>query len=108
MLQRDLPDPDFLVEQREQFDSQPGLFCGNEVRPAVANLHVIQRDLQAGEEAEPHLAADPDFHPQRIRSGRFQAGLVGIGVHEKVHGCRDDDEEASEPAAGVENDFLRF
>ena len=71
------------MEQGEQIDSQPGFPCGNEIRPAVANVHVIQRDLQAGEQAEPHLAADPDFHPQRIRSCRFEAGFVGIGVHKK-------------------------
>ncbi len=106
MFKHDLLDPDFLVEQREQVDSQAGLLCGDEVRFAVTNLHVIQRDLQAGEEAESHLAADPDFHPQRIRCGRFHAGLVGIGIHKKVQGCRDDDKEANRSADGIENDFL--
>ena len=108
VFQRDRSDPDFLVEQREQIDPKPGLLCGGDVHPPVANVHVVQCDEQTGEEADPQPAVDADFHPQDSRGGRFDAGLVGVGIHKNNQDCRDDDEQSNDPADSEKDDFKRL
>ena len=104
MFQRDLRDPDFLLEQREKIDPKPGLLGGGDVRPPVTNVHVFQCDEQARKEADPQPAADPNFHPQCSRGGRFQPGFVGIGVHNKKQGHSDEGEETNQHADGEQGD----
>ena len=105
LFQRDLSDPDFLVEQREEIDAKAGLLRGGEVCLPVADVHVLQCDVQAWEKAYPQPATDADFHAQSSRGGRFQPGLVGIGIHKKKQGHCDEDEEPNESADGEEDDF---
>ena len=93
-LHPDLYDPDFLVEEGEKFDPEDGLLRGGDVCPPVPDAHILQRDVEAGEEADPQPAADADFHPQGVGGGRLQPGLVRVHIHEENKRDRRQDEEA--------------
>jgi hypothetical protein len=68
-------------------------------------MPILQREMQAREEADAQATAGADIHPQSLRGGRFQPGFVGIGVHKKQQGERGQDQQANEPADGEQDDF---
>ena len=98
MFKRDLLDLESLVEQGEKIDPNPGRPCGGNFGSPVANVHVLQGDEQAWEEADSQTAADFDFHPQILRDGRFKAWLVGVDIQEDKEGDRDEDKKSDERA----------
>ena len=108
LFQCDIPDLDFLTQQRDETNPDPGLLDRDDIRPPVEDVHVPQREEQAWKKADPQPAVDFDFHPQSSRGGRFQVGLVGIGIHKDNQGDRDEDEEGNESAGSKEDNFKRF
>jgi len=44
------------VEEREKFDPEDGLLRGGDFRPPVPDAHILQRELEAREEADPQPA----------------------------------------------------
>jgi len=108
LFQCDIPDLDFLSQQRDEANSDPGLLGRDDIRSPAEDVQVPQREVQAREKADPQPAVDSDFHPKSCRSGRFQVGLVGIGIHKDDQGDRDENEEDSESADSKEDDFKRF
>ena len=104
-LHPDLYDPDFLVEEREKFDPEDGRLRGGDVCPPVPDAHILQRDMEAWEEADPQPAADADFHPQGVGGGRLQPGLVRVHIHEENKRDRHQDEKRDEPPGREEGDF---
>ncbi len=105
MLHADLHDPDLLAEEGEEFNPEAGLLRGGDVRPAVPDAHILQRDMEAREEADPQPAADADFHPQGVGGGRLQPGLVRVHIHEEKYRDRGQDEKRKEPAGREEGEF---
>jgi hypothetical protein len=105
VFQRDLIDPDFVLKQREEIDPKSGLSCGSDVRPPIANVHVLQCDEQAWEEIDSQTPADFDFHPHNARDGRFEPGLEGVDIQKKKQGDRGEDEQSDKGADGKTDIF---
>ena len=104
LSQRNLLDPDFFPQKRQQFDLKRGLSCGRDVRPTVTKVNVLERDVQTGEKGETQPAADADLHPEGARDGRFQPRLVDVGVYEKGHGCCDEHNKTDQSGNSEEDD----
>ena len=104
-LYPDLYDPEFLVEEGEKFDPEDGLLRGGDVRPPVPDAHILKRDMEAGEEADPQPAADADFHSQGVGGGRLQPGLVRVHIHEENKRGRRQEEKRKEAPGREEGDF---
>ena len=82
-----------------------GLLRGGDVRPPVPDAHILQRDVEAREEADPQPAADPDFHPQGVGGGLLQPGLERVHIHEENQRDRRQEEKRKEPPGREEGDF---
>ena len=107
-LHPDLYDPDFLVEEREKLDCEEGLLRGGDVRFPVPDAQILHGDMEAREESDPQLAADPDFHPQGVGGGRLQPGLERVHIQEANQRGRRQEEKRKEPPGRDEGDFPFF
>ena len=108
MFQHDPLDLGALAKQGEEIDPDPGLPCGDNLRPPVTDVHILQRDLHVREKADFHISADAEFHPHHARHGRFKPGLVGVDIEEKTQRDRDKDKQSDECADGIANGFKWF
>lgn len=58
LFQPDLPDPDFVPQQWQEIDLEPGLLGGNDIRAPIADVDILQGDEQTGEEADTQVGVD--------------------------------------------------
>ena len=93
------------MEKGEKSDPEDGLLRGGDVRPPVPDAHILHRDMEAREQADPQIAADADFHPQRVGGGRLQPGLVRVHIHEENQRDRRQEEKRKEAPGREEGDF---
>ena len=104
----DMRNTEFIVEQWKQFEPEPDFFCDNKLPALVTNVHVTHGEQHAGKESYAEPSADTDIHTQYFRGYRLQAGLVGIGIHNKYQGHCDKGEQRDKTADGEKNDFPGF
>jgi hypothetical protein len=80
LLQPDAVDPNFSMQQRQQLEPKFDFLYGGHLIATFASVHVRERNVEAGAEADCKPAADADFHVQRFRGEGFDPRL---GVHRK-------------------------